>query len=112
MKGLDELSSLRDEDVNKHDRVAWSGELLHSNETSEEATKWQTIYQRGVQMRRNLATGKCEMWRFFLTDEREKDHLSVRKMTRDTVHTQSMVPGGKRKGKRKGKNGMDWKILE
>ena len=33
-------------------------------------------------MRRNLAAGKCEMWRFFLTDD--KDCLPVRKMTQES----------------------------
>ena len=83
LEGLDKVSSLCKE-VNKDDNkdcVAWSGELLHSNETSEEATRWQKIYQRGVQMRRNLTAGKCEMWRLFMTYE---NCLPVRKMTQDT----------------------------
>ena len=84
LEGLDKVSSLSDEEINKEDehRLAWSGELLHSNETREEATRWQKIYQRGIQMRRNLAAGKCEMWRLFMTDD--KDCLPVRKMSPDT----------------------------
>ena len=72
------------EEINKDDekRLTWSGELLHSNETREEATRWQKIYQRGIQMRRNLAAGKCEIWRLFLTDD--KDCLPVRKMTQES----------------------------
>ena len=84
LEGLDKVSSLSDEEINKdyEHRLAWSGELLHSNETREEATRWQKIYQRGIQMRRNLAAGKCEMWRLFMSDD--KDCLPVRKMSPDT----------------------------
>ena len=84
LEGFDKVSSLSDEEVNKDDkdRVTWSGELLHSNRTSEEATRWQKVYQRGIQMRRNLAEGKCELWRLFMTDHR--GNLPVRKMTQDT----------------------------
>ena len=83
LEGLDKVSSLRDEEINQEDRVAWSGELLHSNKTSEEATRWQKIYQRGIQMRKNLAEGKCEMWRLFMVYE-DEDNIPVRKMTQDT----------------------------
>ena len=83
LERLDKLRSLSNEEVNKGDeyRLAWSGELLHSNETSNEATRWQKIYQRGVQMRRNLTEGRYEMWRLFMTDQ---DNLPVKKMTKDT----------------------------
>ena len=83
LERLDKLRSLSNEDVNKddEDRLAWSGELLHSNETSDEATRWQKIYQRGVQMRRNLTEGRYEMWRLFMTDQ---DNLPVKKMSKDT----------------------------
>ena len=97
LEGLDKVSCLSDEEINKDDegRVAWSGELLHNTETSEEVTRWQKIYQRGIKMRRNLAAGECEMWRFFLTYD--KDSLSVTKITRDT---QPGVLGDQLKGKR------------
>lgn len=83
LERLDTVSCLSNEEVNKddEDRVTWSGELLHSNETSDAATRWQKVYQRGVQMRRNLAEGKCEMWRLFKIDE---DNSTVRKMTQNT----------------------------
>ena len=83
LERLDKLRSLSNEEVNKDDegRLAWSGELLHGNEISDEATKWQKTYQRGVQMRRNLVEGRYEMWRLFMTD---KDNLPVKKMTLDT----------------------------
>ena len=37
LEGLDKVSCLSDEDINKGDenRVAWSGELLHNTETSD-----------------------------------------------------------------------------
>ena len=83
LEGLDKVSSLSDEEINKDDkdRVTWSGELLHSIKTSEEASRWQKIYQRGIQMRRNLAEGKFDMSRLCMTDE---DNFTVRKMTLDT----------------------------
>ena len=83
LERLDTVSCLSNEEVNKDDgdRLTWSGELLHSNKTSDEATKWMKIYQRGIQMRRNLAEGKFEVWRLFKIDE---DNLPVRKMTQDT----------------------------
>ena len=83
LERLDTVSCLSNEEVNKDDgdRLTWSGELLHSNKISDEATKWMKIYQRGIQMRRNLAEGKFEVWRLFKIDE---DNLPVRKMTQDT----------------------------
>ena len=70
LERLDTVSCLSNEEVNKDDgdRLTWSGELLHSNKISDEATKWMKIYQRGIQMKRNLAEGKFEVWRLFKID--------------------------------------------
>ena len=40
------------------DRLAWCGERLHQLETADTATNWQKIFQRGVQMRRNMVQGR------------------------------------------------------
>ena len=84
LEGFDKMNCLTEEKFNKDDenRLTWSGELLHNIETSEEATRWQKIYQRGIQMRKNLAQGKCEMWRLFMVNEDED--IPLRKMTQDT----------------------------
>ena len=48
-----------------------------------QASYWRKVWLRGLQMRRNVAQGRFEMWRLFMTD---KDHLPVKKMTAETSH--------------------------
>jgi len=62
-------------------RLAWCGERLHQVDTADVATNWQKIFQRGVQMRRNMVQGRFELWRLYMTD---KDTVPVQRMTRDT----------------------------
>ena len=80
LEGLDGISSLSNKEVNSNDedRLTWTGELLHNNKpTNEEDTKWKIIYQRGVQMRRNIVEGRYELWRLF-------NDMPVKKLSHET----------------------------
>ena len=57
-------------------------EPFHDVEVDPEAPKWRKVFQRGIQMRRNICQGKFELWRLYLTD---KGSLPVKKMTKDTT---------------------------
>ena len=67
--------------VESGERKSWSGEKFHDVSIPSDATHWRKIYLRGLQMRRNICTGRFELWRLFLTDQ---DHLPVKKMTSNT----------------------------
>ena len=63
-------------------RLTWTLELFHDVEVDPEGPKWRKVFQRGIQMRRNICQGKFELWRLYLTD---KGSLPVKKMTKDTT---------------------------
>ena len=63
-------------------RLTWSLELFHDVEVDPDAPKWRKVFQRGIQMRRNICQGKFELWRLYLTDS---ESLPVKKMTKDTT---------------------------
>ena len=68
-EGFDKYNALKKEDdADTRQRMAWSGEKFHDLEMDEEATYWQKVFQRGIQMRRNIVDGRFEMWRLFMTD--------------------------------------------
>jgi len=79
---FDKYNALKtnDEDDNSQ-RLAWSGQKFHDLDMPEEATYWQKVFQRGIQMRRNIVEGRFEMFRLFMTDA---DSLPVKKMSWDT----------------------------
>ena len=69
----------KEEDVT---RVTWSLEPFHDVDVDEHGPKWRRVFQRGIQMRRNICQGKFELWRLYLTDS---GSLPVKKMTKDTT---------------------------
>ena len=83
-ENLEKFNALKNEEVNKDDEdetLAFTGEKLHSIVFRDEATRWQRVYQRGVQMRRNMREGRFALWRLFMTD---RDHAPVVNMSHDT----------------------------
>jgi len=60
---FDKYNALKtnDEDDNSQ-RLAWSGQKFHDLDMPEEATYWQKVFQRGIQMRRNIVEGRFEMY--------------------------------------------------
>ena len=77
-EGFDSFSSLKE---SRKDQRTWDGDLLHGLELPEEVTSWQRVYQRGMRMRRNLAHGRYQNWRLFLTGPK---HLPVKNITAET----------------------------
>ena len=81
-EGFDKYNALKKEDDDEcRKRLTWSGQKFHDLEMEEEATYWQKVFQRGIQMRRNIVDGRFEMWRLFMTDA---ENLPVKKMSWDT----------------------------
>ena len=81
-EGFDKYNALKKEDDEESEaRLAWTGDKFHNLKMEEEATYWQKVFRRGIQMRRNVVDGRFEMWRLFMTDA---DSLPVKKMSWDT----------------------------
>lgn len=72
-----------DEGQETASRLTWTGEKLHGDDGQipEDAKLWHKIFVRGIQMRRNICSGRYELWRLFMTDE---DSLPVKRMTEKT----------------------------
>ena len=68
------------EDASK--RLSWSLEVFHDVQVNPNAPKWGRVFQRGIEMRRNICRGKFELWRLFMTDA---NSLPVKKMTKNTL---------------------------
>ena len=82
-EGFDKYNALKkDDDEESKMRMTWSGNKFHDLEMDEDATYWQKVFRRGIQMRRNIVNGRFEMWRLFMTDA---ESLPVKKMNRDTT---------------------------
>jgi len=80
-EGFKDIDSLKTEDDNGAQKLAWNGENLHDVKIPEDATLWHTIFLKGSQMRRNMIGGRYQLWRLFMTDE---NSLPVQKMSQDT----------------------------
>jgi len=78
-EGFDKYNALAKHDGD--DILAWSGDKFHDIEIDDNAIKWQRIFQRGINMRRNIVSGRFEMWRLFMTNY---ESLPVKKMSWDT----------------------------
>ena len=68
------------EDASK--RLSWSLEVFHDVQVNSNSPKWGRVFQRGIEMRRNICRGKFELWRLFMTDAK---CLPVKKMTKNTL---------------------------
>lgn len=82
MENFHEYTSLKREDADGDERLSWSGGKFHDVVIPEQATLWQKIFMKGIQMRRNICTGNYELWRLFMTD---KESLPVKKMSKETT---------------------------
>ena len=69
-----------DDESEAEPKLAWNLEVLHNVMISQEASKWQRIFQRGISMRSNMCQGNFQLWRFFLTDA-ERVPLNMNKNT-------------------------------
>ena len=74
--------SLKTDDDDGAQKLAWNGDKLQDVKIPEEAILWHTIFLKGIQMRRNMVAGRYQLWRLFMTDE---NSLPVKKMSQDTT---------------------------
>ena len=85
MENFLEITSLKNEETEGEDaskRLSWSLEVFHDVQVDSDAPKWGQVFQRGIEMRRNICRGKFELWRLFMTDA---NCLPVKKMTKNTL---------------------------
>ena len=85
-EAFQEFSALKKDDNDRdafgEPRRSWSGEIFHNAKNPAEATYWQKVFLRGINMRKNVISGNYEVWRLFMTD---KDSSPVVKMTSGTT---------------------------
>ena len=85
-EAFQEFSALKKDDNDRdafgEPRRSWSGEIFHNAKIPAEATYWQKVFLRGINMRKNVISGNYEVWRLFMTD---KDSSPVVKMTSSTT---------------------------
>jgi len=84
-ENFDEKKALHenyDENEDEAQRMSWSGKKLHDVKISDDSTFWHKVFLRGIEMRRNILSGKFEMWRLFMMDQ---ESLPVKKMSKETT---------------------------